>query len=125
MTTHLTKNEIVRLPSGEEMNGLIAERVMNWSPPRVKSKLWVTNKCETALLPNFSQNPAYLQEMHDRLHLRGWGFQWVPGLGTGYGADFFRNGRLIVAYGDDPNLAFCRAALLVSEEEATKIPPNH
>jgi hypothetical protein len=117
--TPMNRNLIARLHEGKVLDALIAELLLGWSRVSRSDNLWITRRRQIALLPRFSTNPAYLQDIHAKLHRRGWGLQWTPCLRHGHGADFFKNGKRIVGFGKSPSLALCQAALLIWLSEET------
>jgi hypothetical protein len=120
-------DEIITMPEGEELDALIAERVMGWHIAEEHGrKAWYS---ADGRYQRGMKNGDYFEDDED-LHLLNWhpsqsilwAWEVVEKLtlsvvpyedGRWHAAD----GKGIVAYGETAPLAICRAALLIIERD--------
>lgn len=121
----MTKNEILNMPAGREMDILVAEKVMGWTRKYVGefgNQIWDSPSQGAYLedaIPNYSTDIASAWEVVEKMKEEG--FQFVIGTSELFGkpvryfVEFKKEGTAFShnrVYTDTVPLAVCRAAML-------------
>ena len=121
----MTRDEILKMPAGYEMNKLIATNVMGWAlvnnHGEAGGKFWIGHggsfgDMPERYLPDFSGEIAPAFSVVEKLQESGLGFSisdYSPS--KGWCAEFYGKQQNSKADGETAPLAICRAALLAVE----------
>jgi len=120
----MTREEILNMPAGREMDALIAKEVMGWvlNPPNVRGHGWLIHDHKMIginSLPYFSTDIAAAWEVVEK---EEHGFSlWVSGVRSAplCKAEIIIGDNRYGCYANTAPLAICRAALLAVLEDSS------
>ncbi len=121
----MTREEILNMPAGREMDALIAEKVMGFTQVRLFRDVWTG--CldgQRKVIPHYSKDISdaceVIKEMHRNKYqytLRGYFMGDEQHIATFDNQDWADKNPLYKAHGATAPLAICRAALLTTLED--------